>query len=181
MIDKKELIEIGKFFKTHALKGELNTQLDISPDFFEEGNPLIVEYDGIPVPFFISTIRPKGKSTYLIKIDGVDSETEARVFVNKIIYAIKTEAINFMEELDIPIPNEFDGYEIIDSESGNKIGKVVDLDDSTQNVLFIVEDELGDTVMIPASDDFIIEIDDENKKITMKLPEGLVEINRKNE
>ena len=42
MIDKDKLIEIGKFQRTHALKGELNAILDVPEDYVEDGNPLVV-------------------------------------------------------------------------------------------------------------------------------------------
>ena len=34
MIEKDELLPVGKFRRTHALKGELNATIDIDPDFF---------------------------------------------------------------------------------------------------------------------------------------------------
>ena len=39
MIKEEELIEIGKFQKTHALKGELNALLDVGPEYLEERQP----------------------------------------------------------------------------------------------------------------------------------------------
>ena len=53
------------------------------------------------------------------------------------------------------------------------IGEIVDINDLTENVLFIVEHE-GEEIMIPAADDLILGIDDENETILMDLPQGLV-------
>ncbi len=49
----------------------------------------------------------------------------------------------------------------------------MDINDLTENVLFIVEHE-GEEIMIPAADDLILDIDDENETILMDLPQGLV-------
>ena len=49
----------------------------------------------------------------------------------------------------------------------------MDINDLTENVLFIVEHE-GEEIMIPAADDLILDIDDENETILMDLPKGLV-------
>ena len=36
MIKEEDTIKIGKFQKTHALKGELNALLDIDPEYFTD-------------------------------------------------------------------------------------------------------------------------------------------------
>ena len=56
----------------------------------------------------------------------------------------------------------------------------VDINDLTENVLFIVEHE-GKEIMIPAADDLILDIDDENETILMDLPQGLVNIDEAEE
>ncbi len=60
MIKKEDIVEIGKFQKTHALKGELNALLDIDGDYAADGNALVVAVDGIYVPFYAESVRPKG-------------------------------------------------------------------------------------------------------------------------
>ncbi|MDE6768470.1 MAG: PRC-barrel domain-containing protein, partial [Muribaculaceae bacterium] len=167
MIEQKNITAIGKFQKTHALKGELNAILDIDSSFLSEGNAVIVELDGIFVPFYASGIRPKGNTSYLVKLDGIDSEDEARRFVNKIIYALKSELAPFLEveEEDIADEDELIGYEIIDYDSNKVIGEIEDIDSSTSNLLFIVVSPVGDTIYIPAAEEFIMDINDENKKI----------------
>ena len=49
------------------------------------------------------------------------------------------------------------------------------MDDSTENALFVVENE-GKTVYIPISEDFITEIDEQGKTIEMDLPEGILDL-----
>lgn len=179
MIEQKNITAIGKFQKTHALKGELNAILDMDPSFLSEGNAVIVELDGIFVPFYASGIRPKGSTSYLIKLDGIDSEDEARRFVNRTIYALKSELAPFLEveEDDIADEDELIGYEIVDYDSNKIIGEIEAIDSSTSNLLFIVTSPIGDTIYIPAAEEFIIEINDEDKKISMRLPEGLIDLN----
>lgn len=179
MIEQKDITAIGKFQKTHALKGELNVILDVDSSFLSDGNTVIVELDGIFVPFYASGIRPKGNTSYLVKLNGIDSEEEARRFVNKIIYALKSELAPFLEveEEDIADEDELIGYEIIDYDSNNMIGEIESIDSSTSNLLFIVASPSGATVYIPAAEEFVEEINDEEKKIYMRLPEGLIDLN----
>ena len=42
---------------------------------------------------------------------------------------------------------------------GMRHGKIVDIDDSTDNVLFIVENDNSDDIYIPVADEFVYDID----------------------
>lgn len=181
MIEEKDIKAIGKFQKTHALKGELNALLDIDPEYVSEGNALIVEVDGCYVPFYASSIRPKGSFSFLIKLDGIDSEAEAKPFVNKIVYALKNDLADFLDLDSEEIRDEEDlsGYKIIDNGTKEEIGEIKSVDSSTDNLLFIVVSNSGEEVFIPAVDDFIVEINDDDGTITMDLPEGLIDLNKK--
>lgn len=179
MIEHSNISAIGKFQKTHALKGELNAILDIDPIFLEEGNAAIVEIDGILVPFYTASVRPKGSTSFLIRLDGIDTEEEAKNFVNKIIYALKSELASFLDvdESEITDDEDLIGYQIFDIESNEPIGRITGIDSSTSNLLIIVESADGEEIFVPAADEFIISIDDEKKLIEMNLPSGLIDLN----
>ena len=179
MIMNEKIVAVGKFQRTHALKGELNALLDIDPDYFAEGNAVIVDMDGIFVPFFVDGIRPKGASSYLVKLEGVDSDTDARQFVNKEIFADRDDLSDFMGE-EFTMAEDLEGYQIVDEKLGF-IGTLSHVDDSTDNTLFVVMTPDGEEILIPVVDDFIVEINDEDEEIVTSLPEGLVSLNLKSE
>jgi ribosome maturation factor rimM len=54
-----------------------------------------------------------------------------------------------------------------------QLGEVTDVDTSTINTLFVV-DYKGEELLIPAQEDFIMDIDQKHKVITVNLPEGLL-------
>lgn len=179
MIKEEEISAVGKLQKTHALKGELNVMLDIDPEYLEEGNPAIIDIDGIYVPFYAESIRTKGSFSYLVKFEGIDSEFEAKKLVNKTIYARKDKLKEYIEENydeDYTLYDDLIGCTIVDTEKG-EIGNVVEIDSNTENELFIVERPDGDTVYIPLTEDFIEEIDEDSKTIRMNLPDGLLDLN----
>ena len=177
MIKSDEIVAVGKFLKTHALKGELNMVLEIDPEYFEDNRPVILDYEGIWVPYYIESIRKKGSTSFLVKLEGVDSEEEASGFVNKEVFILKKDAEEWFED-EIMDRDSLIGFRIKESDSGEMIGTIVDIDDSTSNLLFIVDKD-GETIYIPANDDFIIDFDEDNKEIIMNLPEGLVDLNTK--
>ena len=56
MILKEELTEIGRFGKPHGIQGEINATVDDDVDV-DAINRIVVNIDGIYVPFFIRSIR----------------------------------------------------------------------------------------------------------------------------
>lgn len=176
MIRKDEIVEIGKFQKTHALKGELNALLDVEADFVEDGHALIVDMDGIFVPFYPESIRTKGVESFLVKLRDVDSADAAREFVNKEIYALRSDLVDYFDDPDMELSADFIGFKIVDSKLG-EIGEVVEVDDSTANVLFHVRTSQGDIVFVPVAEEFINAIHDDDQIIETTLPDGLVDLN----
>lgn len=183
MIERFDIQEIGKFLKTHALKGELNAVLDIDADFISPDVPLIMDIDGIFVPFYPQSVRPKGHFASLVKLQGIDSEEQARQFVNKSIYARRSDVDEFMADEagdedtgEGAYADDLIGY-AVKLDDGTDIGVIDDIDDSTDNLLFIVTSGQGDTLYIPAAEEFITAIDPQQHTIEMRLPDGLLDIN----
>ncbi len=170
MITKEEITPIGKTGKTHGVKGEITVLFD-HQNFDEEQIPFFVfEIDGIFVPFFVENYRFKTDTTALYKFQDIDLEEQASRLTNKTIY-VKNE---FAGEADDDSLRMFIDYEVEDADLG-RIGKIIDADESTENRLFIIEKNKTE-LLIPAVDDFIEEIDDENRIIYMNLPVGLVNL-----
>ncbi len=174
MITRDELIKIGTFNKPHALKGEIS--FTFTDDVFDTSEcPYIVcEIDGIFVPFFIEEYRFRGEDSALMKLEDVDSDEEARMFTGVDVYFPKSWLADDEECLSAP-GDYFLDFTLTDCEYGI-IGKIIDIDDTTVNTLFVVEGKSGEELLIPANDDFVISIDEENKIIEMNIPEGLLSL-----
>ena len=56
------------------------------------------------------------------------------------------------------------------------IGVIRDYDDSTPNVLLIVESPDGRTLYLPFADEFFLDIDPDGMTVTMDLPEGITDL-----
>ncbi|MBO4984662.1 MAG: 16S rRNA processing protein RimM [Bacteroides sp.] len=173
MIRKEEVYKIGIFNKPHGIHGEL--QFTFTDDVFDrtEAEYVICLMDGIFVPFFIEEYRFRSDSSALMKLEGVDTAETARKFTNTEVYFPKTLA-------DTDNPEEltwdfFVGFRIEETHHG-KLGDVVAVDNSTINTLFIVEKSDGTELLIPAQEEFILDIDQTGHAITMELPEGLLQL-----
>ena len=172
MIDPESLCSIGTITKTHGLKGEVVCQYD-DPSWAEAvEDHLLVEIDGIPTPFFISSQRQRTSATCILLFDDVRSAEEAKGLVGCEVL-IERSALQAAEDEELPSLRYFIGFTLKDAHAGT-IGKVVNVDDQTANLLFAVETDEGEEVLIPAHPDLIIGIDHKAGIITMQLPDGLI-------
>lgn len=175
MISGESLIKIGTLIKPHGIKGEITANVDYDLGLADL-SAIVVEIDGIYVPFFVTAERPKSTGTVLVSIEGCESETDAKELCGKAFYALRTD-VDIDEEPgeEGGYVSDFIGYSIIDGESV-AIGEITAYDDSTENVLFIITTSVGKNVYIPVADELITGIDTEKKTITMVLPEGLMDL-----
>lgn len=177
MITRDELIVIGHYNKPHGVAGEISATLDVEWDLLRELSCLVSDIDGIYVPFFVNAIRPKSGDTVLLTIDGVGNEKDVARLVNRDIYALKREYRQESIDADAdgyPL-DFFIGFELRDSD-GSRVGNITDVDEQTENAIFIIDRD-GTDLMVPATDDLIVEFDVDNKVMVMDLPEGLLDLN----
>ena len=173
MIKKEEVYKIGMFNKPHGRHGEV--QFTFMDDIFDgvDCDYIVCQLDGIFVLFFIESYRFRYEFSALVKRDGVDSAEQARMFTNVDVYF----PVHFAEDQpeESLTWNFFIGFEMEDINHG-VIGKIIDVDTTTINTLFVVEQEDGEELLIPAQEEFIAGIDAENRIMTVSLPEGLLDI-----
>ncbi len=82
MILRTDITEAGVFNKPHGIKGEISATLDFDIDL-SDVKCIVLDVEGIFVPFFIVSVRPKTSETVLITINGIDSEQKARTLTGR--------------------------------------------------------------------------------------------------
>lgn len=168
MIRLEEIAPIGVFGKTHGIKGEINLELNI--DFDLEDTPyIIVDIDGIFVPFFIEDYRYKNDSVALVLFEDINTEERIRPFFGKKAY-VKKEALNENENDEMSI-NYYVGFTMLTPQR-QVIGQIVEIDDSTANVLFV----LNNDVLVPVGAIEVLDLDAEKHTMIVEVPEGLLEV-----
>ena len=169
MILEKEIFKAGKINKTHGVNGELNCAIDA--DTIDRAEYMVLDMDGIFVPFFISNIRVKSSNAVLLTLEDIETETDARNLVGKDIYL----PIHLMSDEDMLSYEYFVGFTVVNADE--KLGEISFVDDQTVNILFGISAEDGD-ILLPAVEDFIMEVDNENKILYTNYPNELVELNK---
>jgi 16S rRNA processing protein RimM len=173
MIKKEEVYRIGLFNKPHGIHGELS--FTFADGIFDrvDCDYLVCLLDGIFVPFFIEEYHIRSGSTALVKLEGVDTSERARMFTNiEVYFPVKYAKEAKSSEL---ARSFFAGFTMRDVHAG-QLGEIIDVDETTINVLFVVESRKGE-LLVPAREEFIVEIDRMHKVVTVDLPDGLLSPN----
>lgn len=167
MIKESEVYRIGRLGKAHGIKGEVSFQFD--DDVFDhvDADYLVLDIDGILVPFFMEEYRFRSDSVCLVKFCDVDTQQRASELTGCDVYFPRALANDDDENLSLA---SLVGFTIVSAPDGFPVGTIAAIDDQTSNILF----ELEDGTLIPANDDLIIDIDTTKRQITMSLPEGLL-------
>ena len=177
MIKPQQVYPIGRIGKPHGVKGEMNFMFD--DDVFDrtDADYIIIETEGILVPFFFEEYRFRNDDTAIIKLEGIDTQEQAREFTNCPVFFERSMAENAEDDSSLfssQKSRQIVGFTIIDAQTGKSIGTVKDIDDSTINVLLVIEDDNRNEVLIPASEDLIDAVDVQRQTITMSIPDGLL-------
>ena len=168
MIKPEEVYRIGRLGKAHGVKGEVSFQFD--DDIFDrvDSDYLILEVDGILVPFFIEEYRFRSDTVALVKFEDVDTQQRAQELTGCDVYFSRSLA----DDDEAPSLSMLIGFDVVDVTTGTTVGRIAAIDDSTANLLF----ELEDGRLIPAAEELITNIDTKNKVIKMTIPEGLLDL-----
>lgn len=173
MITQEEVYKIGRIGKPHGIKGEVHFSFD--DDVFDrvDAEYLILEIDGILVPFFMEEYRFRGESSALVKFCDIDSQDKARELTNCDVY--------FPYKLTDEDPEnirwtQIIGFQLINVSNQQSIGTIIGIDDNTINILFEVKTQDKRNILVPANEKLIEEINTDHKYISIQLPEGLLEL-----
>ena len=154
------MLPVAKILKSNGTEGDvLIGLLNIDAEDINTEEPVFVEFDGLPVPFFIESLTPRGMSRAIVHLTDTDSLADAEELVGR--------QILLDVEDDAEDEEDFTGWTLYDKE--RLIGEVSGLEDIPGNPCLCI----GDT-LIPLHEDFIISADPQTRTLVMDLPEGLL-------
>lgn len=178
MITLRQLTPVGKFLKPHGVSGEIGVLREPGTFEFDDLSCIIVEIDGIFVPFFLESVRQKGAETDLLKIEGIDTSDAAAQMTNRTVYALRKELIDRDSEdgeEDGFFADDFIGFKVLTTDN-EELGIIDGIDSSTENYLFQVKTPSGAQMLIPVAEQFISAIDTDNRILVLDLPVGLTNL-----
>jgi len=167
-----DYISVGNITKPHGIHGALV----FIPDYLlrEDKQPthFFIEKDGLYSPFFVKEFSAKTDSLVYLWLEQIESREQATNISGKPLY-INTADFDTYFEIEEDELEELVGYSVIADEVA--IGKITAIEERGPQPLFVVEDE-DKTYLIPAVDEFVMDIDEDRKIIFLSLPEGLLDL-----
>jgi 16S rRNA processing protein RimM len=163
-----DLLQIGQVLKSDGAEGGLTIGFfEADPEEIDLKEPVFIKFDGLPVPFFIESMEPKG-SKAIVRLTGIRTLQDAEEVVGKPVFA---KAGDDGEEDDEGL-DAIVGWTLLKAD-GTKAGTITGWEDIPGNPCIYV-DTGGGEAMVPFHEDLILEVDRKGRKIKMEIPDGLV-------
>lgn len=166
-----EYLEIGQIVNTNGLKGMVKVN-PFTDDMmrFEELEDLYIQYKGNLKKVKIEQVRYQ-KNQVLLKLEGINSIEEAENYRNCYLKIHRKDARNLEE--DMYFIADLIGLEVY-TKQNELLGKLDDVFSTGSNDVYVVKDQNGKQILLPAIKEVIKQIDLKNKKITVELINGLL-------
>ncbi len=161
---------IGDIVNTQGIKGEMRV-IPCVDDVtrFELLDKVYIDKKGSITEYEVENIRYH-KQFVLLKLKGINDMTAAE--------RLKGSIVKITE--DMAIPCEEDEYYLRDlfdmlvvTDEGEELGIITDVLFTGANDVYVVTPKKGNDILIPAIKQVVLNVDVENKKMTVKLLEGL--------
>mgnify|MGYP006365126737 FL=1 len=159
------MLRIAKVLKSNGVDGDV---LVSAPDVALEDlqGPVLIDFDGLPAPFFIESCSRKGTGKYVIHLTDVCNLEDAEELVGRFLMSDE------VEEEDDAV-QDFTGWKVLNR--GDYIGTVTDYEPIPGNLcLYLKPAEDADEIIIPLHEDLIISIDEDSLTLNLNLPDGLL-------
>ena len=158
---------IGQVLKSNGRDGELLVSFSgISPEDIDLEEPVFIEFDGLPVPFYFEAFNQRGNTRALVRLTGVHNLTDADELAGAVLYA--EDDLYEDEEEDLT------GWTVLQAD-GTKAGTVSAHEDIPGNPCIWVETGHGE-VLIPLHEELVLDVDEKKQTLRMEIPEGLLDL-----
>ena len=166
----EDRFQVGVITSTHGIKGEVKVfpttdnvkrfkkNMEIILDTGQENINLTVE----SVKFF--------KQFVILKFKGIDNINDIEKYKTKSLYVTRENAVRLRK----------DEYFIADllgvdvwEDNGDKLGILKDVIETGANDVYVITLEDGKELLIPAIKECILDVDVENRKMTVHVMDGL--------
>jgi 16S rRNA processing protein RimM len=161
---------IGYITKPKGIKGEVKVEpVTPNPHRFNRLEKVFIQLNDKSRAFPIEKIRVSGQFVY-IKFSGISSRSEAELLRNAEVLINKKDLIQ-------PAKDEYFVHDLIGcqvlSDENDEIGVIFDVVQMSSNDVYVIRNNDGTEYLIPAIKEVIKRVDIGQKRIIIKILEGL--------
>ena len=164
-------LEIGQIVNTFGIKGMVKVKpFTDNIERFSNLEKIYIKNKSGQTEYKIQEVKYH-KNMVLIKFEGIENPEQADLLRNSYLIV----------DRETEEPLEAGRYYIVDmigldvfTDDNEYLGKLEDIYNTGSNDIYVVKNELGKQVLLPAIEDAIKNIDMDNKKVIVHLIPGLV-------
>ena len=166
----EDLLKVGVITTTHGVRGEVKVYPTTDADRFLDLEYVLLDTGREKRKLEIQNVK-YFKNLVILKFKGIDNINDIEMYKQRELWVPREEA----QELDE------DEYYIADligmkvvTEDGTSVGILKDVMETGANDVYVVEDENGKEVLLPAIKECILDVDVEKNSMTIHLMKGLI-------
>ena len=160
---------VGFLRRAHGVQGEMIMDLHTDfPERFRSGRKLFVGEEHTVMT--VESVRSHAKGL-LIKFKGIETPEGTARFRNQWVY-VKASEVPALPEGQI-YKHELFGFQVVD-ENEHPLGELVDIIETGANDVYVVRDEAGKEILLPAIPSVILNLDTARRLMRVHLLEGLI-------
>jgi len=162
---------VGQVLKPQGIKGEIKVKsISPNPERFKTLKKVFIEKETLKT-YLIESVRISDKFVFL-KLFGINNREESETLRGCDILINKSDLVNLL-------PNEHFVHDLIGcqviTEDGMILGELIDVSQYNSNDVYVVKNDAGKEILIPATKEVIKQVDIKNKQIEVHLLEGLLD------
>lgn len=179
MLRKEDFELIGTLGRTHGIQGEISAKLSVDlsglGEHAEEPLFLMLEEQGLLIPYRVRKLRAKNGDLDLLSFAGITTKEDAEALVGRPVWLDK-EYIDPEQADELLGFEHYVGFQLHRADSGEPLGKIEAIDDTTINTLLSILSPAGDEYVLPISDELIHKVDLANHLLYLHIPVGLLDL-----
>lgn len=165
---------VGKIVNTHGVRGEVRviSRTDFPEERYKVGNTLYIwkEKENAPLEVKVTSHR-QHKTFDLLTFEGYNNVNEVEQFKGALLKVPE-------EQLGELAEGEYYYHEIIGctviTEEGETLGKVKEILSPGANDVWVIQRPKGQDLLIPYIDEVVLQVNIEEKLVTIHVMEGLL-------
>ena len=164
-----EFLVVGKIRRPHGVRGDV--VVEIYTDYPERLFPKKAVFLGEKHVKLTIDRRRRHNEGLLLGFEGISSPEEAGRYRNQVLSILASESPELLD-------GRFFFHELLDikvvDESGKDLGALTEIIETRANDVYVIKDQDGRELLLPAIPDVILNVDLEAKIIKVHLLPGLV-------
>lgn len=169
-----DLLPVAQIVKSYDVNGEVAIRLfsSILEEYNIKKEPVFINFDGLPVPFFITSLKKRGANGALVKFETINDMSHAEELIKKEILVdastLDPEDIDMDE--DEAMAAFLIGFKVKD-QNGKQVGEISEYYNYPSNPCI----EINGKFLVPFNEQLILKLDAKKRIIAMEIAAGLIE------